>query len=108
MKGLYSSLLEIGYEEGELLKKGILLVSSIATGVLVTFLSVNLYTHTLLNKVKEKVIETNTEIEHIVKINSIGKWGEWFSEYVLEVEMNGENYRIWTNKEGEILEKEDL
>lgn len=90
------------------MKKEILLVSSVATGILVIFLSVNLYTHTLLNKVKEKVIETNTEIEHIVKINTIGKWGEWFSEYVLEVEMNGENYRIWTNKEGEILDKKGL
>lgn len=61
-----------------------------------------------MNSVKEKVIENNSDIENIVTINHISSWGEWFLEYVLVVEMDEQKFRIWTNNEGEILEKEAL
>jgi hypothetical protein len=62
----------------------------------------------IMNNVKENVIQQNSDIEHIHEINRIGTWGEWFSEYVLIVERNGQKFRIWTNGDGKITDQEVL
>ena len=64
--------------------------------------------NSLMNNVKDNVIENNSDIDNIITINHISSWGEWFLEYVLVVEMDGQKYRIWTNNKGEITEKEAL
>lgn len=74
--------------------------------LLIAYISIQLYTNSKLDHGKAKVIEQNPEISHIQSINSIGQWGEWFSEYVVEAELNGENYRIWTTENGEITDIE--
>ena len=60
----------------------------------------------MMNSVKDKVIENNPDIENIVTINHISSWGEWFLEYVLVVEIDGQKFRIWSNDKGEITDKE--
>ena len=62
----------------------------------------------MMNNVKENVIQQNRDIEYIHQINRIGAWGEWFSEYVLIVERNGEQFRIWINRAGKITDQESL
>lgn len=62
----------------------------------------------MMNNVKENVIQQNRDIEYIHQINRIGAWGEWFSEYVLIVERNGQQFRIWTNRAGKITDQESL
>lgn len=62
----------------------------------------------MMNNVKDRVIEMNSNIDKIITINHISSWGEWFLEYVLVVEMDGQTYRIWTNNQGEITEREAL
>lgn len=62
----------------------------------------------MMNNVKDRVIEMNSNIDKIITINHISSWGEWFLEYVLVVEMDGQTYRIWTNNKGEITEREAL
>lgn len=62
----------------------------------------------MMNNVKENVIQQNRDIEYIHQINRIGAWGEWFSEYVLIVERNGQQFRIWTNGAGKITDQESL
>ncbi|WP_347792199.1 hypothetical protein [Solibacillus sp. CAU 1738] len=71
----------------------------------VGYFSIQLYSNNMLTNAKENVIENNPEITNVVSINNIGKWGEWFTEYVLVVEINGLKYRIWTSNEGEISDK---
>lgn len=48
----------------------------------------------MMNNVKGKVIENNPDIENIVTINHISSWGEWFLEYVLVVEIDGQNFEF--------------
>lgn len=62
----------------------------------------------MFNNVKEKVIENNPQIEQIKTIHGVGAWGEWYSEFVLEVEIDGDQFRIWTNDNGEITDQESL
>lgn len=62
----------------------------------------------MMNNVKGKVIENNPDIENIVTINHISSWGEWFLEYVLVVEIDGQKFRVWSNDKGEITDKEAL
>ena len=62
----------------------------------------------MFNNVKDNVMEQNRDIEQIHQINRIGTWGEWFSEYVLIVERNGQQFRIWTNGDGNITDQEAL
>ncbi|MFJ8234166.1 hypothetical protein ACIQ34_00315 [Ureibacillus sp. NPDC094379] len=90
------------------MKKVITLIVSLGVVLLVAFFSINLFTNSKLNIVKQKVIEINPEITSVETINSNGKWGEWFSEYILVVEINGLKYRIWTSDKGEITDKESL
>nr|WP_106779541.1 hypothetical protein [Lysinibacillus timonensis] len=63
--------------------------------LITAYISVNLYTNNKLNYVKQNVLKNNIEITKVEKINSIGKWGEWFSEYVLIVEMDKLKYRMY-------------
>jgi len=90
------------------LKKVIAIIGSIVILILVAHFSINLFINSKLNYVKEKVIENYPEITNVENINSIGKWGEWFSEYALVIEMWGMKYRIWTNNEGKITDKVPL
>ncbi|WP_138417437.1 hypothetical protein [Aquibacillus sediminis] len=69
------------------------------------YASINLYTKAKLDHVEENVTEHNPEITKVVSINSIGQWGEWFSEYSLVVLIEGEKYRVWTSGDGEITDK---
>lgn len=62
----------------------------------------------MMNSVKDKIIEHNPEIENIITINHISSWGEWFSEYVLVVEIDGQKFQIWSNDKGDITDKEAL
>ncbi len=62
----------------------------------------------MMNSVKDKVIEHNPDIENIITINHISSWGEWFSEYVLVVEIDGQKFQIWSNNKGDITVKEAL
>lgn len=84
------------------------IIVSLAFVLLIAYFSINIYTNSTLDDVKQKVIENNPEIRSIEKISSIGGWGEWYSEFVLVVEINGLKYRIWTSKNGEIQDKESL
>ena len=59
----------------------------------------------MINHVKGNVLERNSDIDHIQQIDRIGAWGEWFSEYVLIVERNGQKFRIWTNGDGKITDR---
>lgn len=47
----------------------------------------------------------NPEITTVESINSIGHWGEWFSEYSLVVLIEGKQYRVWTSGDGEVSDK---
>ena len=62
----------------------------------------------MMNNIKDKVMKNNTDIDKIVTINHISSWGEWFLEYVLVVEIDGQKFRIWTNNNGEITDREPL
>ncbi|HEY4622310.1 MAG TPA: hypothetical protein VIH12_00550 [Solibacillus sp.] len=62
----------------------------------------------IINDVKSKVIEKNSGIENIVTINQTGAWGEWFLEFVLVVEIDGQPFRIWVDRSGDITDKEQL
>lgn len=62
----------------------------------------------MMKSVKDKVIEHNPEIENIITINHISSWGEWFSEYVLVVEIDGQKFQIWSNDKGDITDREAL
>ena len=62
----------------------------------------------MMHNIKDKVMKNNTDIDKIVTINHISSWGEWFLEYVLVVEIDGQKYRIWTNNNGEITDREPL
>lgn len=64
--------------------------------------------HIMMKSVKDKVIEHNPEIENIITINHISSWGEWFSEYVFVVEIDGQKFQIWSNDKGDITDKEAL
>ena len=81
----------------------------IALGLLcsVGLFSMVLFTAHQASTVKENVRAQNEQITHIEQFQRIGSWGEWFSEYVMVVKMDGNSYRIWTNAQGEITEKED-
>lgn len=87
------------------MKKVITIIVSLAVVLFIAYVSILLYTNSKLNNVKEKVIENNPEITNVEKINSIGGWGEWFSDYVLVVEIDGLKYRIWASEKGEITDK---
>ena len=86
------------------MKKVIIGISSTVIIILAAFFVPNI----MMNSVKEKVIENNPDIENIVTINHISSWGEWFLEYVLVVEINGQKFRIWSNDKGEIMDREAL
>ena len=84
------------------------LIIGIISTVLVTIVAYLLFPIIMMNNIKDKVIEINSNIANIVTINHINSWGEWFSEYVLVIEMDGQRYRIWTNNKGEITDQEAL
>jgi len=75
----------IDFREDGNLKKVITILVSLAGVLLIAYVSILLYTNSKLNDVKEKVFENNPEITNVEKINSVGGWGEWFSDYVLVV-----------------------
>lgn len=62
----------------------------------------------MMNNVKENVLENNSDVEQIITMHHIGSWGEWFSEYVFVVEIDGQKFRIWTTNNGEIIDREAL
>ncbi|MER2191274.1 MAG: hypothetical protein ABS951_09965 [Solibacillus sp.] len=88
------------------MKKIIIIAAS--TLAIVLAMTYTLVTNYMLNTVQQQITENDSEIENILTINRIGSWGEWFSEYVLVVEIEGELFRIWVNADGEIVEKEAL
>lgn len=90
------------------MKKVITILGSLGFAILTAYLSIILYTHSKLNHMKEKVIENYPEIAKVEKINSMGGWGEWFSEYVLVVEIDELKYRIWVSEKGDITDKMPL
>lgn len=84
-----------------------LLVVLIVIGVIVScYLLVGFYSNYKLETVKTNVLQQNPEITKVESINSVGKWGEWFSEYALVVEKNGALYRIWAKESGEMTDSE--
>ncbi len=88
---------------GGLLKKTLF---SIVIIVVVVYISIHLYTKSKLDTIREKVNENYPEITKIESVNSIGHWGEWFSEYTFIVEIDEKKYRIWTFEDGKITGKE--
>jgi len=105
VKNILNLMVKIRKMRVVLLKK---LFFSIVIIVVVIFVSINLYTKFKLKIVREKVLHNHPEITEIVAVNSIGQWGEWFSEYTLVVELNGKMYRVWTYEDGKITDKELL
>ena len=87
------------------MKKVIIGISSILIVIVAAYF---LVPNIMMNTVKDKVMENNTDIDEIVTINHISSWGEWFLEYVLVIEIDGQKFRIWTNNKGEIIDKEPL
>ncbi|MGN7476510.1 hypothetical protein ACTHOQ_01540 [Solibacillus silvestris] len=87
------------------MKKIIAGISVAAVAVTIAYFSA---TNIIMNNIKDKILENNAEIDNILKINSVNSWGEWFLEYALEVEIDGRKFRIWTNNDGEITDKEAL
>ncbi|MBD8036200.1 hypothetical protein H9635_05550 [Solibacillus sp. A46] len=87
------------------MKKVIIGLSSI---VIIMIAAYFLVPNIMMKSVKDKVIEHNPEIENIITINHISSWGEWFSEYVLVVEIDGQKFQIWSNDKGDITDKEAL
>ncbi|MEK4129691.1 hypothetical protein NYE67_08405 [Solibacillus sp. FSL W8-0474] len=87
------------------MKKVIIGLSSIVIIMIATYFVVP---SIMMNSVKDKIIEHNPEIENIITINHISSWGEWFSEYVLVVEIDGQKFQIWSNDKGDITDKEAL
>ncbi|WP_079478379.1 hypothetical protein [Halobacillus salinus] len=60
-----------------------------------------------LNSVKQEVLNQNSEITAVEKINSVGQWGELQTSYVLEVRKGSSTlYRVWADEEGEIKDAE--
>ena len=90
---------------GDVLKKVIIALSSTVMIIVAAYFFVP---NMMMNSVKDRVIENNPDVENIVSINHISAWGEWFSQYVLIVEMDGQTFRIWSNDKGEITDKEAL
>lgn len=90
---------------GDILKKVIIGLSSIVIIIIAAYF---LVPNIMMNSVKDKVIEHNPDIENIITINHISSWGEWFSEYVLVVEIDGQKFQIWSNNKGDITDKEAL
>lgn len=84
------------------------MVLSIVSIIIVIFLSINLFTEFKLDTVQENVMANYPEITKVEAINSLGQWGEWFSEYTLVVEIEGKKARIWTLADGIITYKEWL
>ncbi|MGM9951001.1 MAG: hypothetical protein ACI33P_12790, partial [Lysinibacillus sp.] len=72
------------------------------------YFSTHFYTAAKLNDAKEDILKHNPTITKVEAINSIGGWGEWFSEYTAVVEMKSRKYRIWTYGDGEITEMEEM
>ncbi|WP_338780052.1 hypothetical protein [Metabacillus sp. FJAT-52054] len=62
--------------------------------------SIYLYTQSKLNFIKDKVLSLHPEITRINKTAALGSWGEFYAEFVLEVEADGVHYRLWTDGEG--------
>lgn len=89
----------------KLLKKVTIGISSIVIVIVVAYF---LVPNIMMNNVKDKVIDNNSDIDKIVTINHISSWGEWFLEYVLVVEIDGQKFRIWTNNKGELIDREPL
>ncbi|MBD8034636.1 MULTISPECIES: hypothetical protein [Solibacillus] len=87
------------------MKKVIIGLSSIVIIIIAAYF---LVPNIMMNSVKDKVIEHNPDIENIITINHISSWGEWFSEYVLVVEIDGQKFQIWSNNKGDITVKEAL
>lgn len=87
------------------MKKVIIGISGLVVAIITAYF---LVTNIMMSKVKDQVIKNNAGIENIVNINTVGSWGEWFLEYVLVVEIDGEKFRIWTNNDGEITDEEAL
>ncbi|AZB41695.1 hypothetical protein CEF21_04930 [Bacillus sp. FJAT-42376] len=78
--------------------KQILLVLAEILAILTA--SIYLYTQSKLNFIKEKVVSLHPEITRVSKTAALGSWGEFYSEFVLEVEADGVHYRLWTDGEG--------
>lgn len=97
--------MEMYIKEEMYLKKLIIGISILVVVIITAYFFVP---NIMMNNVKDKVMKNNTDIDKIVTINHISSWGEWFSEYVLVVTIDGQKYRIWTNNEGEITDKESL
>ena len=90
---------------GDLLKK---VVIGLSSTVMIIVAACFFVPNMMMNSVKDRAIENNPDVENIVSINHISAWGEWFSQYVLIVEMDGQTFRIWSNDKGEIADKEVL
>ena len=90
---------------GDILNKVIISLSSIVILMMAAYF---LVPNIMMKSVKDKVIEHNPEIENIITINHISSWGEWFSEYVLVVEIDGQKFQIWSNDKGDITDREAL
>lgn len=76
--------------------------------VVVSYSSIFFYAKIKFAHITTLTLDLNKEITEIKCIHQIGHWGEWFSEYVLIVEMNDQNYRIWVNGNGEITDHEKM
>lgn len=87
------------------MKKVTIGISSIVIVIIIAYF---LVPNIMMNNVKDKVIENNSDIDKVVTINHISSWGEWFLEYVLVVEIDGQKFRIWSNDKGEITDKKAL
>ena len=103
---IFSSSRKEGYKGAITLKKVGIIFIGVALLAIITYFATSFYTTAKLNHVKENVLENHSDIDKIISIQTIGQWGEWFSQYVLIVELNNEKYRIWTNDKGEIQDKE--
>lgn len=86
------------------------LLKGLVISVLVSIVivgSVFLIVRLQLQSVKNNVLERHPSITSVEEVNSLGGWGEWGMEYVLEVRKGtGSLFRIWTDEEGTITEEQ--
>lgn len=77
--------------------------------MVIAYFSVTLFVQSKLQTVKAEVLEENPEITSVESINRLGHWGEFFTEYVLVVNKEGDKqYRVWTFGDGEIKDEIEI